>query len=151
MADSPFARPVLVVDDSAVVRAVLSDMLRRFGFKAIHEAATAQDALDIWARARPGIILLDITLPEVPGSRVATHILRDDPHAKIIVVSAVSRDAALVESVISLGVYDYIRKPVRQEDLERVFARIQDEAAGAPGFRVPAAPEDGDEPRAPGA
>lgn len=134
---SVFERPVLVVDDSEVVRAVLADMLDRFGFPDVRFAANAQAALQVWDEARPGIILLDITMPEVPGTRVATHILREDPQAKVIVVSAVSRDAALVESVISLGVYDYLRKPVRQEDLEKVLLRIRDEETDPPRFQVP--------------
>lgn len=134
---SLFERPVLVVDDSEVVRAVLADMLRRFGFRDLCFASSVPEALDAWSSAKPGIILLDITMPEVPGTRVATHILREDPHAKIIVVSALSRDAALVESVIALGVYDYLRKPVRQADLEKVLRRIQEEDTGEPGFHVP--------------
>lgn len=139
---SVFSRPVLVVDDSDVVRSVLSAMLDRFGFADILTAANAQKALEEWERARPGIILLDITMPEVPGTRVATHILREEPDTKIIVVSALSRDVALVESVIALGVYDYLRKPVRQADLEKVLERIRDEEATPPRFQVPPAPDD---------
>lgn len=134
---SVFERPVLIVDDSEVVRAVLADMLRRFGFQEMRLAASAQDALQAWETERPGIVFLDITMPEVPGTRVAMHILRDDPQAKVIVVTALSRDAALVESVISLGVYDYLRKPVRQADLAEVLERIRDEEHTVPAFRVP--------------
>ena len=133
---SVFDRPVLVVDDSQVIRALLRDILQRFGFEDIHTAANAQEALAAYQAKRPGLVFLDITMPEVPGTRVANHILKDDPTTRIVVVTAVSRDVDLVESVISMGVYDYLRKPVREEDIAQVLKRIQQEEEG-PAFRVP--------------
>ncbi|MBW3584091.1 MAG: response regulator [Euryarchaeota archaeon] len=120
---------VLVVDDSRVIRMVLSDLLSELGFRTIHTAPSAQEAIAAYNEHRPGLVFLDITMPEVPGTRVARHILSADPYAKIVVVSAVSRDSDLVESVISEGVYEYIRKPVRRSDLVALVARLEEDAA----------------------
>jgi two-component system, chemotaxis family, chemotaxis protein CheY len=124
--------PVLVVDDSHVVRTVIRDHLERLGAAEVVLAATAQEALQRYEAHRPRIILLDITMPEVPGTRVAHHILRQDPHAKVVIMTAMSRDADLVESAISGGAYEYLRKPVRQSDLAALFARIRSEEAALP-------------------
>ncbi len=130
---SVLERPVLVVDDSPVMRTVLSDMLGRLGLRDVRTAANVQDAIASYQQHKPGLVLLDITMPELPGTRVATHILKDDPHTKIVIVTAVSRDVDLVESAISMGVYDYLRKPVRQAELKAVLDRIREEEAWTTG------------------
>lgn len=138
-------RPALVIDDSGVMRTVLTDMLKRVGCREVYTAKNANQGIDMYQALKPGLVLLDITMPEVPGTKVATHILREDPNAKVIVVTAVSRDVDLVESVISLGVYDYLRKPVKQADLAAVLDRIDQEAAQAAAPPETVAPEPGDE------
>ena len=123
------ARPVLVIDDSGVMRTVLTDMLKRVGCREVYTAKNANEGIDMYQALQPGLVLLDITMPEVPGTKVASHILRQDPKAKVVVVTAVSRDVDLVESIISMGVYEYLRKPVKQVDLAAVLDRIDQESA----------------------
>ncbi len=123
------AEPVLIVDDSPVVRSTLRDMLQALGFKQIVEAKDSGDGMAAYEAHRPTLILLDITMPDAPGTRLAKQILRTDGSARVVVVTAVSRDEDLVESVIGFGAYDYIRKPVRLADLQGLVARIEAERA----------------------
>lgn len=136
-------RPVLIVDDSPVVRTVLSDMLSALGIETIHTAEDAASGLDTYHRVKPGLVFLDITMPEEPGTRVAGRILKADPRAKIVLVTAVSRDDDLVEAAIGQGVYAYIRKPVRLSDLEGLLARVKEEESrlGVRGSAAEGAPD----------
>lgn len=121
--------PILVVDDSEVMRTVLKDMLKRLGCPEVVVAKDVRTGMDAYQEHKPTLTLLDITMPEVPGTKLAMHILKEDPLAKVVVVTAVSRNQDLVESVISMGVYDYLRKPVKQAELEGVLDRIDSETS----------------------
>jgi two-component system, chemotaxis family, chemotaxis protein CheY len=122
-----------VVDDSDVIRTVIQDRLRRHGFHNILQAKNAEEAVARFEEHRPGLILLDITMPEVPGTRVAHHILRTDPQAKVIIMTAMSRDKDLVESAIAGGAYGYLRKPVEDHALMELIERLrkEEQAGGA--------------------
>ncbi len=124
---SVFDHPVLIVDDSAVIRSVVQDQLRRHGVDAVELAHNAEEAVAQFEAHKPRLILLDITMPQVPGTRVAHHILRSDPHAKVVLVTAMSRDKDLVESAIAGGAYAYLRKPIADADLKALMDRIKNE------------------------
>lgn len=130
---SVLQRPFLIVDDSAVVRSVVKDQLERLGVKEVVLAKSADEAVAQYEEHRPGVVLLDITMPEVPGTRVAHHILKSDPHAKVVIVTAMSRDKDLVESAIAGGAYAYLRKPVADVDLKALLERIHSEEDHPPG------------------
>lgn len=129
---SVLERPFLIVDDSAVVRSVVKDQLERLGVKEVVLAKSADEAVAQYEAHRPGVVLLDITMPEVPGTRVAHHILKSDPHAKVVLVTAMSRDKDLVESAIAGGAYAYLRKPVADMDLKALLERIHSEEKQGP-------------------
>ena len=120
---------MLIVDDSPVVRASLRQMLGALGVDTIEEADGASTGMERWAAVHPTLTLLDITMPDAPGTRLAKQILQQEPTARVVIVTAVSRDDDLVESVIGLGAYDYIRKPVRLSDLRSLLDRIEAEDA----------------------
>lgn len=124
---SLLSRGVLVVDDSAVIRSVMRDRLKQLGVDPVLIAENAEQAVACFEENNPEIILLDITMPEVPGTRVAHHILRRDPHAKVVVVTAMSRDTDLVESAIAGGAFAYLRKPVSDKDLKALIDRVRNE------------------------
>ncbi len=101
--------------------------MERLGVEHVVLAQNADEAVAQYEEHRPGVVLLDITMPEVPGTRVAHHILKSDPHAKVVLVTAMSRDKDLVESAIAGGAYAYLRKPVADVDLKALLDRIQSE------------------------
>jgi two-component system chemotaxis response regulator CheB len=102
---------VLVVDDSAFARTVLSRVLRASG--AIDVVATAQDgrdALERIAALDPDVITLDLTMPELDGIGVL-RALRGRPRPRVLVVSISSIEADLGVEALALGAVDVITKP----------------------------------------
>lgn len=124
--------PVLVVDDNATNRHLLSDMLRNMGLQP-SLAASAADALAL-LQAQPDfpLILLDAQMPDRDGLDLAREI-RANPQlatSQIIMLSSMSR-AMDAEQLRQLGVNKFLAKPIDQREL-------YDALAGASGQRQPA-------------
>ncbi len=102
---------VLVVDDSAFARTVLSRVLRATGsIEVIGTARDGDDALEQIERLDPDIITLDLTMPRLDGLGVLRVLgARDRP--RVIVVSVSTIDSAQGVEALSLGAIDLISKP----------------------------------------
>jgi diguanylate cyclase (GGDEF)-like protein len=118
----PQTKPrVLVVDDVADNRDILTRRLVRRGFEVV-EAVGGHDALAKIAADTYDIVLLDIMMPDLSGNEVLQQVRADPAYANmpIIMVTAKSQSEDVVSS-LSLGANDYITKPV---DFEVALARI---------------------------
>lgn len=124
---------ILIADDSAVARMVLSNELAAQG----HEIVAATDGLEALAQARaqlPEVILLDVEMPGLDGFEVLAALRADPALADIPVVFLTGiDDSATAARGLAAGAHDYLRKPFEPvELLARVGAaqrtkRLQDE------------------------
>jgi diguanylate cyclase (GGDEF)-like protein len=104
---------VLVVEDSKVALKAISGYIEELGVHPLL-AENGHDAIEIYNRERPDIVLLDIILPDTDGYEVAKEIRRlqgKDEWTAIIFLSVMSKDEDLVRG-IEVGGDDYIMKPV---------------------------------------
>lgn len=110
MSDKPFS--VLIVDDSFLMRRILSNILELDNdFQVAGEASDGIDALEKLTDLNPDIILLDIEMPRMGGIEFLrlSKILTD---AKVIIVSSVANvDSPQAKEALELGVVDIIHKP----------------------------------------
>ena len=116
------ADPVLIVEDNEMNREMLSRRLKRKGFVVL-EAADATAGLMI-ARSQPiGVILMDMSLPEIDGW-TATRMLKADAATKPIPVMALTAHAMVQdrEAALATGCDDFETKPI---DFERLIEKIQ--------------------------
>jgi len=103
---------VLVVDDSAIVRKVLSEELSRE--KGIEVVGTAPDpfvARDKIVRLHPDVITLDIEMPRMDGLTFLKKLMRHYPLPVIIVSSLTKKGGKLAMEALSLGALEVISKP----------------------------------------
>jgi signal transduction histidine kinase/DNA-binding LacI/PurR family transcriptional regulator/DNA-binding response OmpR family regulator len=117
-------RSVLVVDDIAVNRALLVELLSRLGFS-VSEASNGQEGL-VQAQARlPDLILMDRTMPVLDG-RAATRRLRQLPALQQTPIIAVSASVASEEQAASLaaGASAFVAKPIHQDELLQQIGRL---------------------------
>jgi sigma-B regulation protein RsbU (phosphoserine phosphatase) len=112
---------ILVVDDSPVNLQVLVRTLQASGHR-ILAATNGRAALDIAARARPDLILLDVMMPDMDGFEVcrALKASRETRESVVIFLSALGEVSDKV-SGLSIGAADYITKPIQAEE---VLARV---------------------------
>ncbi len=104
---------VLVVEDSKVALKAISGYIENMGVQPFL-AENGKDAIEIYNRERPDIVLLDIILPDTDGYEVAKEIRRlqgKDEWTAIIFLSVMSKDEDLARG-IEVGGDDYIMKPV---------------------------------------
>lgn len=105
---------ILVVDDAAFMRKVLTDALIAGGHEVVAEAADGAEALQRYNEARPDVTTLDITMPETDGLEVLGSILAADPSAKVVMCSALGAEDKVLEA-IKLGAKDFVVKPFKPD------------------------------------
>jgi DNA-binding response OmpR family regulator len=110
---------VLVVDDEEIVRDVLTRYLEREGFR-VDVAADGEAALDLAARSRPDIVILDLMLPKIDGIEVFRR-MRNGGDLPIVMLTAKSEEIDRVVG-LELGADDYVTKPFSPRE---VVARIR--------------------------
>jgi two-component system chemotaxis response regulator CheY len=105
---------VLVVDDAAFMRKVLSDALAKGGHEVVGEAANGNEAVAQFTQLRPDVTTLDITMPEKDGLEALREIVATDPGARVIMCSALGQEAKVLEAIKS-GAKDFVVKPFQPD------------------------------------
>lgn len=118
---------VMVVDDSAVIRGMLTRWLQEEGDLSVcASAANGEMALTQMAKHKPDVIVLDIEMPRMDGLTALPKLLEIDPRAKIVMSSTLTtRNAEVSLKAIELGASDYLAKPEasRDPDITDAFRR----------------------------
>ena len=111
---------LLIVDDEAGIRKVLHLKLSREGYRC-KEAATAEKALDILAASPIALVILDIRLPDKPGTELLPEIKMGYPDTAVVMATVVSK-VSVATQCLKEGADDYICKPF---DLDEVSLSIR--------------------------
>jgi two-component system chemotaxis response regulator CheY len=101
---------VLVVDDAAFMRKMVSDTLTKGGHEVVGEAGNGVEAVDRYQQLKPDLTTLDITMPEKDGIAALQEIIALDPAARVIMCSALGQESKVLES-IKAGAKDFVVKP----------------------------------------
>lgn len=103
---------VLVVDDSVVIRKILSDALRNDAeIEVVGTASNGVIALQRIAQLAPDVVTLDIEMPEMDGIATLREIKRQFPRIRVIMCSTLTeRGASITIEALSLGADDYLTK-----------------------------------------
>ena len=132
---------VLVVDDNANNRSVLSSLLDAWGM-APAEVGSGRDALELLLQRQQSgepfdFVLADLQMPEMDGLELGSHIKSTPPlaAAKVVILSSLSQ-SGIRQRAEQIGIEGYLTKPVRQTQLLRLLGRIaasgQDNTDGTP-------------------
>ncbi len=116
---------LLYVEDDPLVRHEISEFLKRY-FALVHESSSAEEAMVIFKKSRPHIMLVDINLPGESGLSLATKIRKNHHDVRIIVSTAYTNKEFLLLS-IELELTRYLVKPVTGEKLLEALEKAADE------------------------
>jgi two-component system, OmpR family, alkaline phosphatase synthesis response regulator PhoP len=120
---------VLIVDDEPAIVRLVRDYLERAGFE-VTTAANGEDALQLFTRTHPDLVILDLTLPHMDGLDVA-RAMRRAGDVPIIMLTARTEEADRVAG-LELGADDYVTKPFSaREIVARVRAVLRRAQAAA--------------------
>ena len=135
---------VMVVDDSAVVRGLISNQIAAdSGFEVVCTAPNGQVALRELARHAIDLVVLDVEMPVMDGLTALQSILELRPEVRVVMVSALTRRNAEVSlKALQLGAADYVPKPqgglAGAEDFRREL--LEKLRALAPSGQAPTRP-----------
>jgi len=105
---------VLVVDDSAFARSVISRQLSADPeIEVVGHAADGIEALEQIKSLRPDVVTLDISMPRMDGIETLEHIVRDIPTPTVMVSVLTSDGASITLEALDKGAVDFVLKPVR--------------------------------------
>jgi two-component system chemotaxis response regulator CheY len=105
---------VLVVDDAAFMRKMVSDALAKGGHEVVGEAGDGNEAVARYQELRPEVTTLDITMPEKDGLAALQEIMDLDPAARVVMCSALGQESKVLES-IKIGAKDFVVKPFQPD------------------------------------
>lgn len=115
---------ILLADDHDFVRANIVKVLKLGGFADLFEARDGAEAVDIFARENPDIVLLDMQMPNLNGLEACRRIRESSPDAKIVIMTMHEADD-IGDSAFEAGANDYLLKseaPIKLVDLIRKLA-----------------------------
>ena len=111
----PNKEKILIVDDERFVRMTLGEALRSWSYDAF-EAGTIAEARAVFDREEPGVVLLDIELPDGSGLDVLSEVKEKFPDTIAIMVTG-NVDVENTIAAMRGGAHDFIGKPIRLEEL----------------------------------
>lgn len=134
---------VLVVDDSAFMRSIISDLVASFPeFSVIGTARDGHDALEKIHALDPDLVTLDVEMPVLDGIAALGYIMSEVPRP-VVMLSAIDArgDVDLTIRALELGAVDFVRKPRDSRvDLDRVKERLHEALLAASLVNLRAAP-----------
>ena len=106
---------VLIVDDESLIRMDLRDIIESCGHEVVAEGTNGVEALELCNKQKPDIILMDVKIPELDSIEAARQIGFHHEAPVVLLTSYSQQD--LIDKARDSGVYGYLIKPVREEQL----------------------------------
>ena len=103
---------ILIVDDHFVVRiGLLTSLKMDDSLQAVGEASTGRQAIELYRKHQPDVVLMDLRLPDMTGIESTSMLCRDFPKAKIIMISSFDAQEDVYRA-FQAGALGYLRKDV---------------------------------------
>ena len=111
---------IMVVDDSRLVKVQLQDVLAGTDYEIAAYCRSGEDAIAQYAAVQPDLVTMDIIMKGMDGLDAAEIILKQNPDARIVMVSSLAYDDTF-ERARAIGAKGFVDKPFHQEQLLKVF------------------------------
>lgn len=107
---------ILVIDDSPFASEQVKDVVEEHGYEVIDYARNGEEGIEKYKEIHPDFVILDIIMPGIGGLETAEILLKEDPKAKIMMLSSLC-DSGTLEEVKSIGLKYLIPKPLDEDVL----------------------------------
>ena len=126
---------VLIVDDHPLTRDALASLLAANGFDVVGQAAGGEEAIALAGKLHPQLIVLDLTMPDMPGLEALPHLRDAAPEAEVVVLTASEDDGNLLAAIRG-GAAGYLLK---SEPPERIVGFLRGVSQGEAALSGPVA------------
>ena len=113
-------KKILVVDDAKFMRMMVSNIIVEMGHEVIAEGSNGEEAVELYKKHHPDIVMMDITMPTKDGLQAVKEIIAFDASAKVIMCSAMGQQAMVMDAIKS-GAKNFIVKPFQKENIEKAI------------------------------
>ncbi|MFZ7110186.1 MAG: response regulator [Desulfatiglandales bacterium] len=110
---------VLVVDSDVAIRTATSELIKGWGY-GVETSGTVQDTLQKAGKKAFDLVLLDISLPEMPAKELIGELKKLRPQIGVVTMTEHSTDE-LEKEIRTLGIIYYMSKPVNQKALKEIL------------------------------
>ena len=114
---------IMIVDDAAVMRLMLKQLLTKNGYEVVGEMPSGAEAVAKYMELKPDLVTMDITMPEMDGVTAVKEILKLDPNAKIIMCTTLGT-VDNVKSAILAGAKNFLLKPLQMEKVMSTLRQV---------------------------
>jgi response regulator RpfG family c-di-GMP phosphodiesterase len=123
---------ILIIEDSPAISVRIKEILETIGYQKIYTANDGATGIStfkeiIGKNGSLPVVFLDYLLPDMHGRAVLSQILKLNPKVKVVLETAKERDSDEVTQIIGEGVFQYIGKPFRHEDIKKTMDMIEEE------------------------
>jgi len=102
------------------MRLLMKTAITKMNYQVVGQATNGQEAVDLFEKERPDLMLLDINMPFKTGDMALQEILGQHPDARVIMLTAVA-EMETVEKCINLGAINYIRKDTPISEIAQII------------------------------
>lgn len=113
---------ILIVDDSLFFRKRTEKILMKHQIEVVM-AEDGEQAVQLYQQQKPDMVFMDITMPELDGISAVKEIVKNDPSARICMLSCMGQDR-IRDTAIGAGAIDFLDKPYEEDQLMAVVAKM---------------------------
>ena len=114
---------IVIADDEMHIRVLIRKALTSMNYTVVGEATNGNEAVDLFKKERPDLILLDINMPFKSGQEALQEIIAESPDTLAIMLTSVS-DMESVEKCIAAGATGYIRKDTPLAEIKSMISEV---------------------------
>lgn len=123
---------LMLVDDHRMLRQGLRRSLEEEGFYVVGEASDGEEAVRLVPAAKPDVILMDVSMPDMDGIEATRRIINNDPEQRIVMLT-MHADKDLIDAAIKAGAVGYLTKDCSTDEvIEAVKLAANGETALSP-------------------
>lgn len=121
-----FTGMILLVDDEPHIRKFVSLILKQLGHPIIVEAGNGEEAIAVYQRDDPDLVLMDVSMPRMDGIETLKALKAIDPDCAVIMLTSLA-NRETIEQALEAGALNYIRKDTPKDEI----AKALEETIGA--------------------
>jgi two-component system chemotaxis response regulator CheY len=114
---------ILIADDATFMRTMLRQIIEDMDWTIAAEAGDGAEAIAMYRKFKPDLVLLDITMPNMDGNEALKAILAEDPAAQVVMITALGQKDQVLDA-IKTGARDFIIKPFDHDRVTETLERI---------------------------